>query len=235
MNPENLEIVIASYKENIWYIPHLEKIGCRITLYNANGGNIKSFRVHPITRAAYGFTPIETCIPVPNLAREGSQWLHHLVSRYDSLSDYTLFLQADLGQSIHCYSPERYGANHARLYQLLGWIDRIPDAVDFLPYDSSYLDPFALNPADTETLAPYFSPLVPPVLSSVQPPGGQFMGSKEFFTRIPKSHFQKMLDECSVNSGFAHFAEFRWPGLLDCFGEVWPYTPKAVEFNTTQQ
>lgn len=225
MDPTKLELVIASYKENLWYLPRLESLGCKITVYNANGGNINCFKVHPVTKAAYDFEPVKTVTPVPNQAREAGQWLYHLVNRYDSLSEYTLFLQADLGQSMTCYSSADYGAAHGRLYQLLAWIDRVTPYADFMPYDSHTMHAITLNEEDRNKIVRHFEPLDPPVMSAVQPPGGQFMGSKDFFRRIPLTHYQRMLDECKVNGFFAHEAEFIWPTLLDCFGQVWPYTP----------
>jgi hypothetical protein len=220
MNPKKLEIVIASYMENLWYVPRLEALGCKVTIYNANGGNANCFKVDPVTAAPYDFTPVKS-ISVPNEAREASQWFRFILSNYGKFSPYTLFMQADMGWSCVSHSHLNFGAGHAKLYQLLAWID-LASECDFMAYDSHISAPIWLDPDQIEEAKKYFDPLTPPSLTTHQPGGGQFMCSAKFLNRIPKEYFDKLLDMCKKNPGFAHDVEFIWPLILDCYGTVWP-------------
>ena len=72
------EIVVAHYNENLEW---LQDFSDEVTVYSK--GNLP----------AKGF---ERVSQLPNIGREGHTFLHHIVSRYDSLADTTLFLQGDI-------------------------------------------------------------------------------------------------------------------------------------------
>jgi hypothetical protein len=71
----DFEIVIARYRENIsWARPYEPNV----TIYDKSG---------QATSPSW--------IPLPNIGREAGTYLHHIVTRYDTLAARTLFLQGN--------------------------------------------------------------------------------------------------------------------------------------------
>jgi hypothetical protein len=83
-----IHLVIATHGEDLAW---LDDIGLPAFVYDATG-----------TRPGL--------IAVPNAAREAGQWLHHIVTHYHRLADWTLFLQGD--PFAHC--PDLREQLHAR-------------------------------------------------------------------------------------------------------------------------
>lgn len=69
----NLEIVVARYKEDISWVSELRNAGFNVTVYNKHEGENL----------------------LPNVGRESHTYLHHIITRWENLADYTLFLQGD--------------------------------------------------------------------------------------------------------------------------------------------
>lgn len=67
-----IELVIARYKEDLDWVQQIASVDL-VTVYN------KHFKFNNL----------------PNLGRESDTYLHHIISRYDSLSEYTIFSQGD--------------------------------------------------------------------------------------------------------------------------------------------
>lgn len=70
------ELVISVYQENIDWINSINAVE-KITIYNKGNRNIPD------------------SIILPNVGREAHTFLYHIISRYDSLADFTIFLQGD--------------------------------------------------------------------------------------------------------------------------------------------
>lgn len=68
-----LELVVARYQEDLAWLRRVPR-SVRVTVYDKGGGT-------PGART------------LPNLGRESHTYLHHLVERYDSLADWTVFCQ----------------------------------------------------------------------------------------------------------------------------------------------
>lgn len=69
---------MCRYREDPQWLRHWIP-RCRVTIYDK------------------GETPIDLpceVVRLPNLGREGQAWVHHIISRWDSLSETTVFLQA---------------------------------------------------------------------------------------------------------------------------------------------
>lgn len=75
--PVDLEVVVCRCGENLDWLRNLPQ-GVRITVYDKTPP--------PASRWA-------EAVPLPNVGREAHAWLHHLVARYDSLAEWTLFAQ----------------------------------------------------------------------------------------------------------------------------------------------
>jgi hypothetical protein len=77
------EIVIARYRENISWIQNLP-LSWKITIYNK--GDILPNTLQTL--------PNVTIITIENKGREAETIVYHLLHRYDTVSDFTVFLQA---------------------------------------------------------------------------------------------------------------------------------------------
>jgi hypothetical protein len=72
------EIVVAHFNENLEWLKH---VSAEVTVYSKGDLPTKDF---------------ERTSKLPNIGREGHTFLHHIVSRYDTLATTTLFLQGDI-------------------------------------------------------------------------------------------------------------------------------------------
>lgn len=72
------EIVVAHYNEDLGWLKHVSD---EATIYSKGDSPAKGF---------------ERTSRLPNVGREGHTFLFHIVSRYDTLADTTLFLQGDI-------------------------------------------------------------------------------------------------------------------------------------------
>jgi hypothetical protein len=71
-----LELVVAHYTENLNWLRNLPS-GIRLTVYDKSPDHLAG----------------SDAILLPNIGREAHTYLHHIVSHYDSLADWTLFAQ----------------------------------------------------------------------------------------------------------------------------------------------
>lgn len=90
------EVVVASYGENLAWLsrlchPHI--------VYNAHPLGAREHFIEWRGRDCFMRSRPVSYQPVPNVGREAGQFLFHIASRYDSLADFTIFVQADLGWS----------------------------------------------------------------------------------------------------------------------------------------
>lgn len=74
------EIVVASHAEDLTWVKFW------------NAGN-RETQILPDSKV----TIYQAGRDLPNRGREAGQWIHHIIKNYNSLSDYTFFVQADLG------------------------------------------------------------------------------------------------------------------------------------------
>ncbi|UFH54940.1 DUF3431 domain-containing protein [Spirosoma sp. KNUC1025] len=71
-----LELVVAHHTENLNWLRNLPN-GLQLSVYNKSAEDETDWDV----------------IPLPNVGREAHTYLHHIVNRYDSLADCTIFCQ----------------------------------------------------------------------------------------------------------------------------------------------
>ena len=185
----NFEIVVARYKEDISWID-LVNPEYKVTVYNKyDGENL-----------------------IENVGREAHTYLHHIIERYDSLADYTVFVQ---GNPIdHC------DAFHQRLDQFL--LQKKKEDFTFL-FDSSQnmiqcdvnSQPFGffndeMIPSGrlyeflTLRKSPHFF---------ISSPGSQFITSKKIIRGWKKEFYEKCIDTVSYNSN---------PIEAHCFERIFP-------------
>ena len=69
-----IELVVARYREELNWLRRVPK-SVRVTIYDKSAA------------------PQPGAIALPNVGREAHTYLHHIVSRYESLSEVTVFCQ----------------------------------------------------------------------------------------------------------------------------------------------
>ncbi|MVM40564.1 DUF3431 domain-containing protein [Spirosoma sp. HMF3257] len=71
-----IELVVAHYTENLNWLRNIPA-GVKKTVYSKSPDHVSEHSV----------------IPLPNIGREAHTYLHHIVNRYDSLAEWTIFCQ----------------------------------------------------------------------------------------------------------------------------------------------
>ena len=86
---KNFQIVVAHYN-NLNFFDVLSTINIDNTtiIYNKSNENIENYS-KTLSLNNILFKPLK------NIGREGETYLHHIISNYDELSEYTLFIQDD--------------------------------------------------------------------------------------------------------------------------------------------
>lgn len=82
MEPQ-IDIVVARYKENLEWINDID-IDINVIIYNKGTAISES-----------DFSRSVTILHVSNIGRESETYLRHIIKNYDTLADYTMFLQGD--------------------------------------------------------------------------------------------------------------------------------------------
>jgi hypothetical protein len=221
ISPNEIEIVIASYRENLWYLDLLRDKGFKVTVYNANEGVAKAFKLCPDTQRLYDFKEVNA-IPVPNICREATQYLHHMIHRYGDFHPYTFFMQADIGWSVCNNGAENLGAEKSKIDKLFEWLSIAP-RTPFMPYEKTQVPSRWERENVIEEWNEMLHPFSVPPITTDQTLGAQFMCSKEFLSRVPLDYFKKLYSLCEEKGWQLSLKmEFVWPLLLDCYGQNWP-------------
>jgi hypothetical protein len=221
ISPNEIEIVIASYRENLWYLDLLRDKGFKVTVYNTNESGAKAFSVCPKTQRLFDFKEVNA-IAVPNICREANQYLYHMVHRHGDFYPYTFFMQADVGWSV-CNNPtETLGAEKSKIDKLLEWLSITP-RTPFMPYGKTQVPSKWENENVVKEWNEILHPFIVSQITTDQTLGAQFMCSKEFLSRVPLNYFKKLYSLCEEKGWLLSLKmEFVWPMLLDCYGQNWP-------------
>jgi len=219
--PEEVELVIASHKENMWYIDTLKNKGYTVTLYNTYDRGAACFSLCKQTKRLFNFKHVDY-IPLPNIAREAGQYLHHMISRKGSYYPYTIFLQADLGYSHENDFEENMGADSPKVTRLLSWLENVPKS-PFMAFERTTAPANWVRLDTVEDWSKVLSPFKIPTIATEQTTGAQFMCSKEMLERLPQELLHHLLNLCEqIGWPFAYKLEYAWPFVLDCFGQLYP-------------
>jgi hypothetical protein len=136
------------------------------------------------------------CINLPNIGREAHTYLHHIVTNYENLDNYTVFLQGN---------PFDHSPNCLRTLDIIARMSEIPDFMHIseriLP-TSSEQDLFFLN----EKMLPmkeFHTYLFgeTPRRNFVFGAGAQFVVSRKLIQHIPKETYQKLLEKSTEGIG----------------------------------
>lgn len=158
-------IVVAKYKEDVSWT---ENLPCIIYNKDPNGPS-----------------------PLPNIGREAHTYLYHIVSNYDTLDDYTIFVQGN---------PFDHSPNLLKNIQNITTASEVPDFMylseKILPCSSHYEVYYPSNEKPTIQQFHTFLFGQTPSRNFVFGAGAQFMVSKKLIQHIPKSVYEKLLVEC---------------------------------------
>lgn len=198
-----IELVVARYRENPAWLRRIPS-SVRLTLYN-KGPDMSDF----------------PAISLPNIGREAHTYLHHIVTRYNSLSDITVFCQGN---------PFDHVPDFRRI---ITHIPAHPEYLDdflWLGFIIDYDDPDGCHLFQNWTSAnPDRAPLplreIWTALFHKDPPekilffpGAQFSVRKEIIHNRPVEFYQHALElACSLPHA-AHAFERIWDDLFDVNG-----------------
>lgn len=166
-----MKVVIARYQEDVSWANGIPNC----IIYNKS--NSQPNTIHPV-------------IQLPNIGREGHTYLHHIITNYDQLDDYLVFLQG-------------YPFDHSPHleHKLKDFIYRINEKNEFIPFE--YISQKIVNsniercPGDiTLQLIPTYKKIFN--LDKTNHPfvfgaGAQFIVSKQSILSRPKSFYQNMI------------------------------------------
>ena len=211
------EIVVASYRENLWWVPKLEDMGYNVTVYNtAPDSDPFAFELDSNFEVSNLRTILS--IKLPNSDREAGQFLYHLVNRRDYLSDYTVFLQGDLGWMVCNVDGKLMGAAENKFAELVDWLEKSSKCgADYLAFGLTTPEYRHTHETDAtifkELMQPHGAKYLPPLVP-ITTNGAQFRVSKKKILSLPKEYLEGLLNH-SNHTPLAHRFEWAWGLVLD--------------------
>lgn len=194
--PANVEVVVCRCGEDLAWLRNVPP-GIRTTVYDKTPPPAEP---HPGSH------------PLPNHGREAHTWLHHLVVRYESLADWTIFAQ---GRPFD-HAPDMHGVirrlaageQPAGGFLWLGFLWETDDA-----HGHPTFVHWTKNPSRRELdLKAFFQTLwqepAPEVVRYVG--GGQFALSRERARMRPREFYEKAAEVAVVFPDAAHAFERTW-------------------------
>ncbi|GAB3503291.1 hypothetical protein GCM10027341_32150 [Spirosoma knui] len=198
-----LELVVARYQEDLsWLRKRPDRL--RVTVYDKGADGLAG----------------ANAIPLPNIGREAHTYLHHIVSRYDDLAEWTVFCQGkpfdhayDFKKTLQrlAEAPER-----ASLFRWLGHlIDTDDDQGErlFRPWskneDGRGLDLRGFHRALFGTDGPELYTFVL---------GAQFVVHRDVVRQRPLAFYERALDVAVTFPDAAHCFERCWDRVLNVTG-----------------
>jgi hypothetical protein len=198
------EVVVAAYKEPLEWIDYLPEN--------------KSYRL----KISVSDPDRSTCFPKadevfrrPNYGREAGHWLQHIVERYDSLAQWTVFIQGE--PFFHCGGNLHGPTGLFRiLFGKFEDIDAEWVAVGADPTRKPFPFPTTHLGKRLEILKAGWGEEVIPTHGSVFLIGAQFIVKREAVLRRPKSHYEGILNLCTrTDFSLAHELEPIWSYVFD--------------------
>jgi hypothetical protein len=219
------QIVVASYKENLWWVEKVRALGYDVIVYNTSPTGIFSFSMDSNGEMC-DLTPIDH-IKLPNTDREAGQWLHHMVHNRNNLAEFTLFLQADLGWSCANYCST-LGIREGAVDELVNWLENksADSTANFLSYLQEVPDYVQTGLQDesvyNEFVLPFGAAACPPAIVRGTI-GGQFRVSRDKILALPEEYLSGLLEMSSSSvSPLAHRFEFFWSIIMDATRASFP-------------
>jgi Protein of unknown function (DUF3431) len=214
-----IELVIARYNEDLAWLKNSPYDGYIHSIYNKGPTSIP------------GVSADEVVINLPNLGRESHTYLYHIITRYDSLSELTVFLPG---------SAEVHSVKNKILSHLFSTIALTPltnfpsskyDEGILAKFDSFSLDQWMSRDTGNNAINPERA-LVPclirpfgawfrsnfPNLPVIKPVAwmGIFAVAREHIRQHPREYYEKLLTyvESSSNPECGHYFERAWGAVF---------------------
>ncbi|GAB4051983.1 DUF3431 domain-containing protein [Spirosoma litoris] len=200
-----LELVVAHYTENLNWLRNIPAT-LQKTVYSKG----------PDSEAEH------TVIPLPNVGREAHTYLHHIVNRYDTLAEWTIFCQGKPFD--HAYDFKKTLRDMAANALVLKnkefhWLGHLIDTDDnqgqrlFQPWskneDGRGLDLVGFHRA-------LFDNDGPPLYTFVL--GAQFAIHRNLLQQKPVSFYERALEVSVAFPDAAHCFERSWDRVFDVVG-----------------
>jgi hypothetical protein len=186
------ELVIAHYHGDIRWIPRVAHLFDRVTVY------VKSEASPAVARILGSLLPVLDIIPLPNVGREAHTFLQHCHSRYDSLSDLTVFSQdgyADklthdkflrvcAGEALvnHCTVDTPWDKGIVHVYPMYQNMPLEPSGLTQREFRRDYIDP-DIDPKDE--LCPWLN-------------GAYVCATAEEIRRAPRERYRRLLEDTGL-------------------------------------
>jgi len=209
-----LELVVARYEEDLAWLRKVPRSIC-CTVYNKGQTT----------------TPTHST-PLPNLGHESQTYLHHIVSRYDSLNAITIFCQGhpfDHASDFHKVLRQLHeGTLSVKNFLWLGFIIEWDD-----PKGARIFQNWSKNPARDLLDLDYFCRQLfgePAPSRFIFYPGAQFVVTKETIHQRPLDFYQKALAFSETIPHAAHCFERTWDRIFQVNGLPEEFSGKELPF-----
>ena len=196
-NQPTVDLVVARLHENISWLVEVERElpTVNVIVYDKSNAS-DACKQYGLKRA--------TCISRPNVGLESEAYLHHIVTRYDSLADKTVFSQG--GEPTPGFYGHRQGGGHlmplddflfdfirptapSRYVPTISRLDMGPTEASYIGFRSALLDPFNGGP---ESLSGSTSPKPTSICSAPEAWDQAFKNDWDVEFLLKKSLAQKV-------------------------------------------
>lgn len=206
MNNTNssIDVVVAKYREDVSWTKNLKY---PVYIYDKSG------------------TPNEEFVKLPNLGREAHTYLYHIVTHYDTLADYTIFLQGNPYD--HAYKiPESTNEKCAEYINNLTFPLQFQGFYqDFKNFDSKYED-LAIMSVLVNKRKIFTKEMN---IHQEFAAGAQYIVPKENLLAKPLAFYTKLLYMSAVNQQFVDSDDLICPWTLE---RMWPFVfDPTIEVN----
>ncbi|GAB3756715.1 DUF3431 domain-containing protein [Spirosoma pomorum] len=201
-----VEIVVARYTEELSWL-RKRPAALQVTVYDKSHDQSGG----------------ETALPLPNVGREAHTYLHHIVSRYDSLADWTVFCQGkpfdhafDFKKSMQALVADPAAFMDGKSFR---WLGHLIDTDDnrgerlFKPWskneDGRGLDLLGFHRALFDTDGPELYTFVL---------GAQFIAHRDLIRQRPLAFYERALNISIMFPDAAHCYERSWDRILGVTG-----------------
>jgi hypothetical protein len=195
-----MELVVARYHEDLSWLSNIPP-QIRVTVYDKSGD-----------KSAAGSTPgTPRALPLPNIGREAHTYLHHIVSRYETLAPLTIFCQGKpFDHAFDFHKMLRELASGKILIEDFFWLGHFADTDS---PDGILFENWSKNPArETLDLNAFHRALFDCDGPQEYPffGGAQFIATREKIRERPKNFYEHALQ---ISIQFLHAAH--------CFERIW--------------
>ena len=180
---ESAHLTVASYKENLDWV---DKVQCAVTVYNVGGLGIG--------------------IPLPNVAREASQYMHSIITRYHEFRPYEIFCQGNPFDHCRNFLDQLNGETYVNKgWHGFGKLYRIK-------WENIDKGQMHRNLQAAAFYRSFFNkPSTPLIQWSV---GAQFSVSRERLLSHPLSYYERLQEKILAEKSSPWAVERLWPALI---------------------